>query len=421
MTDAFTYQGGSLHADAVDLATLSDEIGTPFYCYAASAFRDSLGELQKAFNGLDPLIAYAMKANSNQAILTLLGKLGAGADVVSLGELERAIAAGIAPEKIVFSGVGKSKAEMRRGLELGIHCFNVESEPELERLNLIAGEMSKIAPVSVRINPNVDAKTHAKISTGKSENKFGIPYERAEAVYAEIAAAKNLRAVGVDMHIGSQITDLEPFDNAFALLAELVTRLKAAGHPIAHVDIGGGLGIVYEPLAHKPDIAAYAALVVKHIAPLGCRLVLEPGRWIAGNAGVLVTRVEYVKTGAERHFVIVDAAMNDLIRPTLYEAWHDIAPVTEPQPDSETMTADIVGAICETGDYLAQNRVLPKVVEGDLLAVKSAGAYGAVMAGTYNTRPLIAEVLVDGDKHHLIRPRQTLADLIGQDDVPGWL
>ncbi len=421
MADAFTYQGGSLHADAVDLASLSAETGTPFYCYAASAFRDSLGELQQAFSGLDPLIAYAMKANSNQAILTLLGKLGAGADVVSLGELERAIAAGIAPEKIVFSGVGKSKAEMRRGLELGIHCFNVESEPELERLNLIAGETGKIAPVSVRINPNVDAKTHAKISTGKSENKFGIPYERAEAVYAEIAAAKNLRAVGVDMHIGSQITDLEPFDNAFALLAELVTRLKAAGHPIAHVDIGGGLGIVYEPRAHKPDIAAYAALVAKHIAPLGCRLVLEPGRWIAGNAGVLVTRVEYVKAGAERHFVIVDAAMNDLIRPTLYEAWHDIVPVSEPKPDAETMTADIVGAICETGDYLAQNRILPKVVEGDLLAVKSAGAYGAVMAGTYNTRPLIAEVLVDGDRHHLIRPRQTLADLIGQDDVPGWL
>ncbi len=421
MADAFTYQGGSLHADAVDLASLSAEIGTPFYCYSASAFRDNLGELQQAFSALDPLIAYAMKANSNQAILTLLGKLGAGADVVSLGELERAIAAGIAPEKIVFSGVGKSKAEMRRGLDLGIHCFNVESEPELERLNLIAGEMGQIAPVSVRINPNVDAKTHAKISTGKSENKFGIPYERAEAVYAEIAAAKNLRAVGVDMHIGSQITDLEPFDNAFALLAELVTRLKAAGHSIAHVDIGGGLGIVYEPLAHKPDIAAYAALVAKHIAPLGCRLVLEPGRWIAGNAGVLLTKVEYVKTGAERHFVIVDAAMNDLIRPTLYEAWHDIAPVTERKSEAETMTADIVGAICETGDYLAQNRVLPKMVEGDLLAVKSAGAYGAVMAGTYNTRPLIAEVLVDGDRHHLIRPRQTLADLIGQDDVPGWL
>ena len=421
MTDQFAYHEGVLHAEEVNLIDLARSVGTPFYCYSERAMRERMTTLRDALAFIDPLIAYAMKANSNQAILTLLGHLGAGADVVSLGELERAISARIPPSRIVFSGVGKTEIEMHRALELGIHAFNIESEPELERLNLIAAEMGRIAPVSVRINPNVDAKTHAKISTGKSENKFGIPFERALEVYAEIAAASHLNAIGVDMHIGSQITDLEPFENAFALLAELVTSLRAAGHTIDHVDIGGGLGIIYEPLSHRPDILAYAALVNKHIAPLGCKLIVEPGRWLVGNAGIVVTRVNYVKQGATHPFVIVDAGMNDLLRPTLYEAYHEIQPVIEPDPDTQTIVADVVGPICESGDYLALGREIGPVAQGDLLAVKSAGAYGAVMAGTYNSRPLIPEVLVSGDRHHVIRARQQLTDLIGLDDVPDWL
>jgi diaminopimelate decarboxylase len=311
---------------------------------------------------------------------------------------------------------------MRRGLEVEILCFNVESEPELERLNAVAAEMNKIAPVSVRINPDVDAKTHAKISTGKSENKFGIPFGRAEAVYARIAACKNLKAVGVDMHIGSQITDLEPFDNALAVMAELVGRLRAAGHPIEHVDVGGGLGIPYQrDNTPPPDPVEYAKLMRRHVDPLGCRLILEPGRLIAGNAGVMVTRVEYVKRTDKKSFVIVDAGMNDLIRPTLYEAHHDILPVQEAGAGARTIHADMVGPVCETGDYLGLDREIADVAEGDLLVVMSAGAYGAVMSSTYNTRPLVAEVLVDGGKWHTIRPRQTLDELIGLDSVPEWV
>jgi len=421
MSGAFTYRNGTLHADSVALTDIAQSVGTPFYAYSATYLRDRFGELKAAFAGMNPLIAYAMKANSNQAILTLLGRQGAGADVVSGGELARALSAGIPAENIVFSGVGKTEIEMRQALSAGIHCFNVESEPELERLDRVAGELNLIAPVSVRINPNVDAKTHAKISTGKAENKFGIPFERAQDVYTEIGAAANLTAVGVDMHIGSQLTDLEPFDNAFALLAELVIGLRAAGQVISHVDIGGGLGIAYEPLGHTPDLTKYAEIVARHITPLECNLVLEPGRWLVGNAGILVTRVEYLKHGATHPFVITDTAMNDLIRPTLYEAYHDILPVTEPAPNAETITADIVGPICESGDYLAKGRDIAMPAEGDLLAVMSAGAYGAVMAGTYNTRPLIAEVLVDGDRFAVICERQTLEDLIGRDVVPDWL
>ncbi len=421
MADAFSYRDGVLHADGVSLAAIAATAGTPFYAYSATALRDRLALLQTTFADSDPLIAYAMKANSNQAVLTVLARQGAGADVVSGGELERALAAGIAPEKIVFSGVGKTAAEMRRALEAGIRCFNIESEPELERLDRVAGEMGVTAPVSVRVNPNVDARTHAKISTGKAETKFGIPFERADAVYAAIGQAANLTAVGVDMHIGSQITDLEPFDNAFALLAELVTRLKKAGHPISHVDIGGGLGIVYEPLGHRPDLSAYKALVDAHIAPLGCELVLEPGRWIAGNAGVLVTRVEYLKHGGARDFVITDAAMNDLLRPTLYEAWHEVWPILEQPADAPTISADVVGPVCETGDYLALGREMAAPREGDLLAVMSAGAYGAVMAGTYNTRPLVPEVLVDGERYAVVREREDVAAIIAGDAVPDWL
>ncbi|GGA35302.1 diaminopimelate decarboxylase [Pelagibacterium lentulum] len=422
MVHYFSHRNGALFADDVDIAAIAEEIGTPFYCYSAATLRRHVQVTTKAFAGLDTLVAYAMKANSNQAVLKLMANAGIGVDVVSLGELERALQAGIAPDKIIFSGVGKTRHEMERALEAGIACFNLESEPELERLNQVAGEMGRVAPVSVRINPDIDAKTHAKISTGKSENKFGIAFERAELVYARIAQCANLKAIGVDMHIGSQITDLEPFDNAFALLAELVGTLRAAGHQIEHVDIGGGLGIPYQrDNAPPPDPAEYAKVVRRHVDPLGCKLIIEPGRLIAGNAGILVTRVEYVKQAPSKSFVIVDAAMNDLMRPTLYEAHHDIVPVIEAEPDAKVIRADIVGPVCETGDYIALNREIPNVAEGDLLAVMTAGAYGAVMSGTYNTRPLIAEVLVDGERWHVIRPRQKLQDLIDLDSVPDWL
>jgi diaminopimelate decarboxylase len=415
----FQYRGDRLFAEDVDVTALAGTVGTPFYVYSAATLRRHIRVLREAFGGIDTLIAYAMKANSNQAVLTLLGKEGSGADVVSGGELERAVAAGIPPRRIVFSGVGKTFAEMRRALELGIHCFNLESEPELERLSDVAVSMGMTAPVSVRINPDVDAGTHAKISTGKAENKFGIPFERAREVYARIAALPGVRAMGVDMHIGSQITDMRPFDNAFALLAELVGDLKAAGHDIRHVDVGGGLGIPYHhDEAAPPDPMAYAEIVKRHIGPLGVKLVLEPGRLITGNAGILVTRVEYVKAG-KKTFVIVDAAMNDLIRPTLYEAHHDIQPVVH--SNLPAITADIVGPVCETGDFIAQDRRIEGVEEGDLLAVMSAGAYGAVMASTYNSRALIPEVLVDGARWHVIRPRKSIAELIALDSVPDWL
>jgi len=415
----FEYRGDRLFAEEVDVTALAGKVGTPFYVYSAATFRRHVRVMREAFTGINTLIAYAMKANSNQAVLKLLAREGSGADVVSGGELERAIAAGIPPEKIVFSGVGKTFAEMRRGLELGIHCFNLESEPELERLSDVAVSMGVMAPVSVRINPDVDAGTHAKISTGKAENKFGIPFARAREVYARIAALPGVRAVGVDMHIGSQITNMAPFDNAFALLAELIRDLRGAGHDIRHADVGGGLGIPYHlDDAAPPDPLAYAAIVRKHIAPLGISLVLEPGRLIVGNAGILVTRVEYVKEGAKT-FVIVDAAMNDLIRPTLYEAHHDIQPVVH--SNLPQITADVVGPVCETGDFIAQDRKMEGVKEGDLLAVMSAGAYGAVMASTYNTRALVPEVLVDGSKWHVIRPRRSIEELIALDSVPDWV
>lgn len=419
MVHHFHYRGETLFAEDVDLTALADKVGTPFYVYSAATLRRHVQVMRQAFEGISTLIAFAMKANSNQAVLTLLAHEGAGADVVSGGELERAVAAGIPPSRIVFSGVGKTFAEMRRALELGIHCFNLESEPELERLSDVAVSIGVTAPVSVRINPDVDAGTHAKISTGKAENKFGIPFARAREVYARIAELPGVRAIGVDMHIGSQITNLTPFENAFSLLAELVTDLKAAGHDIRHVDVGGGLGIPYHlDEAAPPDPVAYAQIVRRHIEPLGVSLVLEPGRLIVGNAGILVTRVEYVKGGAKT-FVIVDAAMNDLIRPTLYEAHHDIQPVVH--SNQPHIVADIVGPVCETGDFLAQDRRIEGVKEGDLLAVMSAGAYGAVMSSTYNSRPLIPEVLVDGNRWHVIRPRRPIADLIALDSVPDWV
>ena len=419
MVHHFQYRDGRLYAEDVDVTALAATVGTPFYVYSAATLRRHVRVMREAFAGINTLLAYAMKANSNQAVLRVVASEGAGADVVSGGELERAMAAGIPASKIVFSGVGKTFAEMRRALELGIHCFNLESEPELERLSDVAVSMGMTAPVSVRINPDVDAGTHAKISTGKAENKFGIPYARAREVYARIAALPGVRAVGVDMHIGSQITDMTPFDHAFALLADLVRELRAAGHDIRHVDVGGGLGIPYHlDETAPPDPMAYAAIIRRHIAPLGLSLVLEPGRLIVGNAGILVTKVEYVKEGAKT-FVIVDAAMNDLIRPTLYEAHHDLQPVVH--SNLPRITADIVGPVCETGDYIAQDRQIEGVKEGDLIAVMSAGAYGAVMASTYNSRPLVPEVLVDGAKWHVIRPRKSITELIALDSVPDWV
>lgn len=419
MVHHFNHRDGVLFAEDVNLNDLADQVGTPFYVYSSATLRRHVRVVRDAFEGIPTLIAYAMKANSNQAVLKLMASEGCGADVVSLGELERVLAAGFAPDKIVFSGVAKTIAEMRRGLEVGIKCFNVESEPELERLSMIAADMGLTAKVSVRINPDVDARTHAKISTGKSENKFGISYKRAREVYRRIAALPNIEAVGVDMHIGSQITDLEPFGNAFGLMAELVTELRADGHQIEHIDVGGGLGIPYDhDQEAPPHPEAYAAVVRDKVGQLGCALVIEPGRLLVGNAGILVTRVEYVKKG-DKDFVIVDAAMNDLLRPTLYEAHHDIQPVNP--SNLPPITGDIVGPVCETGDYLAKGRTIAGVEEGDLLAVMSAGAYGAVMASTYNSRPLIPEVLVDGPRWHVIRPRKSLDELIALDSVPDWV
>ncbi|MBJ6127056.1 diaminopimelate decarboxylase [Microvirga splendida] len=418
----FAYRDGVLHAEGVDLRRLADEVGTPFYCYSSATLERHYRVFAEAFADTDALVCYAMKANSNQAVLKTLGRLGAGMDIVSEGELRRALAAGVPGERIVFSGVGKTRPEMAFALDSGILCFNVESEPELAAISEVAVSKGMRAPVSIRINPDVDAKTHAKISTGKSENKFGIPIARAREVYARAASLKGIAVTGVDMHIGSQITDLAPYDNATALLAELARDLMADGHKLHHIDLGGGLGVPYrEDNEPPPDPQAYAAIIKRHTKDLGLKLVFEMGRLIAGNAGVLVARVIYVKEGADKPFVIVDAAMNDLIRPTLYEAHHDIKPVAEASANTPRIVADVVGPVCETGDYLALSRDMPQVKAGDLIAIMTAGAYGAVQANTYNTRLLVPEVLVRGDDHAVVRPRPTYDDLIGLDRVPGWL
>ena len=418
----FSYQNGALCAEGVPLARIAAEIGTPFYCYSTATLERHYRVVADSFAGLDTLVAYAMKANSNQAVLKTLARLGAGADVVSGGELARARQAGIPGAKIIFSGVGKTREEMAAGLDADILCFNVESEPELRALAEVAAARGKRARISLRVNPDVDAKTHAKISTGKAENKFGVPISKARAVYAEAAHLPSLEVVGVDMHIGSQITDLTPYDQAFALLAEFVRTLRADGHAIDHVDFGGGLGIPYvEAEEPPPRPELYAEIVKRHLKGLRCKAIFEPGRLIVGNAGVLVTKVIYLKHGEGKQFVIVDAAMNDLIRPTLYEAHHEIRPVNEERLKAASIKADVVGPICESGDFLAKARRMPEPHEGDLLAIMSAGAYGAVQAGTYNTRPLIAETLAHGDAYAVIRPRQSLEDLIGQDKLPPWL
>ncbi|GLS42296.1 diaminopimelate decarboxylase [Methylobacterium brachythecii] len=418
----FQYRDGRLHAEDVDLTALADEVGTPFYCYASATLERHYRVFSEAFAGDDALTCFAVKANSNQAVLATLARLGAGMDIVSEGELRRALAAGVPGERIVFSGVGKTRTEMAAALQAGIFCFNVESEPELDALSEVAVSVDRNAPVSIRVNPDVDALTHAKIATGKSENKFGIPIERAREVYAHAARLPGLSIHGVDMHIGSQITDLAPFDRAGARLSALARELIADGHALKHIDFGGGLGIPYrDDNATPPDPTALAEVMRPHFQPLGLRPVFEIGRMICGNAGILVTRVIYVKRTASRTFVIVDAAMNDLIRPTLYEAFHALRPVAEPSPNAERIVADVVGPVCETGDYLALGRDMPDVAPGDLVAVMTAGAYGAVQANTYNTRLLVPEVLVKGAEVAVVRPRPSYEELIGLDRMPDWL
>jgi diaminopimelate decarboxylase len=418
----FAYRAGVMHAEAVDLTALAEAVGTPFYCYSTATLERHYRVFAQAFADVPSLVCYAMKANSNQAVIATLARLGAGADVVSGGELKRALAAGIPPERIMFSGVGKTAAELAAAVDAGILCINVESEPELDALSAIATQKGRTACVSIRVNPDVDAKTHAKIATGKSENKFGIPISRAREVYAHAAKLGGLSVAGVDMHIGSQITDLQPFDDAFALLSEFVRTLRGDGHHIEHVDLGGGLGIPYrEDNEPPPDPDAYAAIVKRATRGLDCKLIFEPGRMIVGNAGILVTRVIYVKRGEAKRFIIADAAMNDLIRPTLYEAHHDIRPVREPAAATPRILADVVGPVCETGDYLALDREMAEPAPGDLLAIMTAGAYGAVQAGTYNTRALVPEVLVNGDQWSLVRPRLDADALIALDRMPSWL
>jgi diaminopimelate decarboxylase len=419
----FSYRNGALHAEDVALATIAEAVGTPFYCYSSAAIEQHFHAFRDPFAGQDAHVFYAMKANSNQAVLTTLAGLGAGMDVVSEGELRRARAAGVPGERIIFSGVGKTLGEMNLGLEENIFCFNVESEPELEALSRAAISRGAVAPIAIRVNPDVDARTHAKIATGKSENKFGVPISRARDVYGYARSLPGLSVRGVDMHIGSQITDLQPFDDAFALLADFVRALRADGHHIEHVDLGGGLGIPYRTDNDPPPFPEeYARIVARHTAALDCKVMLEPGRIIVGNAGVLVASVLYLKKGENKRFVIVDAAMNDLVRPTLYDAHHDILPVKAPEPRVGRLTrSDVVGPVCESGDYLALDRDLPEVAAGDLIAVMSAGAYGAVQAGTYNTRLLIPEVLVKGSEYAVIRARPSYEELIGLDILPPWL
>jgi len=418
----FDYRGGVLHAEGVNLATLAESVGTPFYCYSTATLERHYKVFADAFADVPSMVCYAVKANSNQAVIATLARLGAGADVVSGGELKRARKAGVPPERIMFSGIGKTAAELAMALDENIFCINVESDPELDLLSEIAVSKGKTAHVSVRVNPDVDARTHAKIATGKSENKFGIPISRAREVYAHAAKLKGVRVAGVDMHIGSQIVEMKPFDDAFALLSDFVRELRADGHTISHVDLGGGLGIPYrEDNEPPPDPAAYAEVVKRATRGLDCKLIFEPGRLIVGNAGILVTQVIYVKRGEAKTFVIVDAGMNDLIRPTLYEAHHDVRSVAEPAPSDRRIRADIVGPVCESGDFLALDRDMAEPKAGDLMAVMTAGAYGAVQAGTYNTRALVPEVLVRGAQWALIRPRLDADELIGLDRIPPWL
>jgi diaminopimelate decarboxylase len=417
----FAYRNGVLHAEDVDLAALSAQIGTPFYCYATATLERHYRVFAAALPG-DTLIAFSAKANGNLAVLRTLGNLGAGADVVSGGELKKALAAGIPAGRIVFSGVGKTRAEMRLGLDAGIHQFNVESEPELEALNEVALSAGRRAPITIRVNPDVDARTHAKIATGTSETKFGIPWRRAREAYALATRLDGVEIVGVDVHIGSQITELVPFEQAFRRVGELVNQLRTDGHAIRRVDLGGGLGVPYlRDNAPPPDPAAYGAMAARLTRDLEVALIVEPGRLIAANAGVLVSRVLYVKQGEAKAFLILDAGMNDLLRPALYDAYHEIVSVAEPGPDHARRRYDVVGPVCETTDLFARDRELPELSAGELVAFLTAGAYGAVMSSAYNARPPAPEVLVKGGNWSLVRPRMSDDALVATDRIPPWL
>ena len=420
--DHFLYKDGALHAEEVPLADIAAAVGTPFYVYSTATLTRHYRLFDEALAGMDHLVCYAMKANSNQAVLRVMARLGAGVDVVSGGEYARAKAAGFPGDRIVFSGVGKTEAEMEAALTGGIRQFNVESEPEMVRLSAVATRLGVSAPITVRVNPDVDARTHEKIATGKSENKFGIPIARAREVYAEAAALPGIEVIGIDVHIGSQLTELEPFEQAYLKVAELTRSLREDGHDIRRLDLGGGLGIPYERSNTAPPLPTeYGDVVRRTVGDLGCEIEIEPGRLIAGNAGVLVSEVIYVKSGEGREFLILDAAMNDLIRPAMYGAYHDILPVVEPAPGAEMRPFDIVGPVCESGDTFTKNRPMPDLAAGDLVAFRSAGAYGAVMSSEYNTRPLIPEVLVDGHQFAVIRARPTFDEIINRDTIPSWL
>ena len=420
--DHFLYNNGVLHAEKVSLTEIASSVGTPCYVYSTATLLRHVGVFREALGELPHLICYAMKANSNQAIIKLLGDAGCGMDVVSGGEYRRAIAAGIPGDRIVFSGVGKTAEEIKLALQNGIRQFNVESEPELEVLNEQALSLGVIAPIAFRVNPDVDAKTHAKIATGKSENKFGIPINHARRVYSNAASLPGIKVVGIDVHIGSQLTDLRPFEQAFKLVAELTGVLREDGHDISRLDLGGGLGIPYARSNDLPPLPMeYGRVIRETVGHLGCEVEIEPGRLIAGNAGLLLSRVIYKKEGEGRDFLIIDAAMNDLIRPAMYEAFHDIVPVVEPSPGEETQPVDVVGPVCESGDTFAVQRALPRLASGDLVAFRSAGAYGAVMSSEYNSRPLIPEVLVDGNQFAVIRPRPSYTEMINRDKLPPWM
>ncbi|WP_418592714.1 diaminopimelate decarboxylase [Ponticoccus sp. (in: a-proteobacteria)] len=420
--DHFIYRGGQLWAEDVPVAEIAEQVGTPFYLYSTATLVRHFRLFDEALAWGPHLVCYAMKAASNQAILKTLAEEGAGMDVVSGGEYARARAAGVPGERIVFSGVGKTEGEIRAALQGGIRQFNVESEPEMRAISRIATALGVEAPIALRVNPDVDAKTHAKIATGKSENKFGIPIAKARAAYAEAASLPGLKVVGIDVHIGSQLTQLEPFEQAYRKVAELTEVLRADGHEITRLDLGGGLGIPYTRSNEAPPLPTdYGAMVQRTVGHLGCEIEIEPGRLIVGNAGILVSRTIYVKEGEGRNFLILDAAMNDLLRPAMYEAHHDIVPVIEAAPGVEMAPFDVVGPVCESGDTFAKGRDLPPVKAGDLVAFRSAGAYGAVMASEYNSRPLVPEVLVRADQFSVIRARPTFDEMINRDTIPAWL
>jgi diaminopimelate decarboxylase len=420
--DHFLYKNGVLHAEDVAIPDIVASVGAPFYVYSKATLTRHFQLFDDALAGMDHLVCYAMKAASNQAILQTLAKLGAGMDVVSGGEYARARAAGVPGERIVFSGVGKTRDEMRLALTGGIRQFNVESEPEMAVLSAVATEFGVKAPITIRVNPDVDAKTHAKIATGKSENKFGIPISRAREVYAQAAALPGIDVIGIDVHIGSQLTQLEPFELAYQKVAELTELLRADGHNIRRLDLGGGLGIPYTRSNEAPPLPIdYGAMVKRVLGHLNCEIEIEPGRLIAGNAGILVSQVIYVKEGEDRKFLILDAAMNDLIRPAMYDAHHDIDPVIEPQAGAERAKYDVVGPVCESGDTFATGREMAQMNAGDLVAFRSAGAYGAVMSSEYNTRPLIPEVMVNASEFAVIRSRPSFDEIINRDTIPEWL